>query len=124
MSTDLFVKTPPTTARPAVEPELERPSGPAAAILLAAGLGSFALGLLSTLTAVDSSISSALTLSDGVGDVSGVTTAAAIVFFAAWGLLTIVWRRADPPLMRVAAATAVLVALGLLGTFPPFFNAL
>jgi len=26
--------------------------------------------------------------------------------------------------MRIAAASALLVALGLLGTFPPFFNAL
>jgi hypothetical protein len=39
-------------------------------------------------------------------------------------LLASVWRQADPPLLRVAAATAVLIALGLLGTFPPFFNAI
>jgi hypothetical protein len=103
--------------------ELARPSGPAAAVVLAAGLGSFTLGLLSVLTAASSSVSTALTLSDGVGDLSGVTTAALLVYAGAWGLLAIRWRRADPPLMRIAAASAVLVALGLLGTFPPFFNA-
>src|SRR6266511_6357856 len=89
----------------------------------AAGLASFALGLLSVLTASSASVSSALTLSDRVGDLSGLTTATAVVFFATWGVLAIAWRHADPPLARVAAASAVLIALGLLGTFPPLFNA-
>ena len=120
-----------TVARPAAvdatdQPAagLARPSGPAAAVVLAAGLGSFTLGLLSVLTAVSPSVSSALTLSDRVGDLSGVTTASVAVYAATWGLLAIWWRRADPPLMRVAGAAAVLIGLGLLGTFPPFFNAL
>jgi hypothetical protein len=103
--------------------ERARPSGPAAAVVLAAGLASFTLGLLSVLTAASGSVSNALTLSDGVGDISGVTTASTVVFFSSWGVLASVWRQADPPLLRVAAATAVLIALGLLGTFPPFFNA-
>jgi hypothetical protein len=38
-------------------------------------------------------------------------------------LLAIRWRDADPPLVRVAVVSAVLTALGLLGTFPPFVNA-
>ena len=104
--------------------ERVRPSGPAAAVVLAAGLASFTLGLLSVLTAANASVSNALTLSDRVGDISGLTTAATVVFFASWGVLAIAWRRADPPLVRVAVATAVLIALGLLGTFPPFFNAI
>jgi hypothetical protein len=103
--------------------ETGRPSGPAAAVVLAAGLASFALGLLSVLIAASTSVSAALTLSDRVGDVSGLTTAAAVVFFAAWGVLALRWRHADPPLARVAVATGVLIALGLLGTFPPVFNA-
>jgi hypothetical protein len=104
------------------EAELGRPSGPAAAVLLAAGLGCFVLGLLSVLTAASAGVSDALTLSERVGDVSGITTAAALIFVAAWAVLTLVWRRADPPLVRVAAAGGLLLALGLLGTFPPFFN--
>lgn len=103
--------------------ETARPSGPAAAVVLAAGLACFTLGVLSVLTAASGSVSEALTLSERVGDVSGVSTAAALVFFAVWGGVTLAWRRADPPLARVAAASAALVALGLLGTFPPVFNA-
>lgn len=101
-----------------------RPSGPAAAVVLASGLGSFTLGLLSVLAAASPQVSDALTLSDRVGDVSGLTLASAVVFFAAWGVLGLVWRRAEPPLLRVAAVAAALIALGLLGTFPPVFNAL
>jgi hypothetical protein len=108
----------------AAEPELRRLAGPAAAVLLAAGLASFTLGLLSMLTAASARVSDALTLSDRVGELSGLTTVSVIVFFGAWAVLGLAWRRADPPLERVAAAAAVLIALGLLGTFPPFFNAI
>ena len=106
------------------EVPVSRPSGPAAAVVLAAGLGAFTLGLLSVLTAASSAVSDALTLSERVGDLSGVTTVTAVVFFAAWLGLGVAWRGADPPLGRVAAAAGVLIALALLGTFPPFFNAI
>jgi hypothetical protein len=112
-------------ARPVAEAlptEAERPSGPAAAVVLAAGLGCFTLGLLSVFTAASGGVSDALTLSERVGDVSGISTAAAGVFFAAWAALTVAWRRRDPSLVRAAAASGSLIALGLLGTFPPFFN--
>jgi hypothetical protein len=82
------------------------------------------LGLLSVLTASSTAVSDALTLSDRVGDVSGLSTLTALTFFATWGALRLAWRDADPPLARVAAASAALVAVGLLGTFPPVFNAL
>jgi hypothetical protein len=105
------------------ESPVSRPSGPAAAVVLAAGVACFTLGLLSVLTAASGVVSDALTLSDGVGDVSGVSTATAVVFFASWGALTLAWRRANPSLARVAAFSALLIAAGLLGTFPPVFNA-
>ena len=99
------------------------PSGPAAAVVLAAGIACFTLGLLSVLTAASGSTSDALTLSERVGDISGLSTATALVFFSAWFGLTLAWRHADVPLLRIAAASAALVGLGLLGTFPPVFNA-
>ena len=78
----------PSTTRPQAEAAVElrrfavavaepaRPSGPAAAVVLAAGLAWFTLGLLSVLTAASASVSDALTFSDRVGDLSGVTTVA------------------------------------------------
>lgn len=98
------------------------PAGPAAAVVLAAGLASFALGLLSVLTASSTAVSSVLTFSARAGDLSGMTTVAATVFFTAWAVLAIAWRHADPPLLPVAAVASILIGLGLLGTFPPFFN--
>ena len=120
------VYDPPTLelAEAPVLAEEERPSGPAAAVVLAAGLASFALGVLTVLTATSGAVSDALTLSERVGDLSGVTTGAALVFFAAWIALALAWRRANPSLARATAVAGVLIALGLLGTFPPFYNAI
>jgi hypothetical protein len=129
-SQEIVYDTAATDAPPLVEDrpplavsENARRSGPAAAVILAAGLASFTLGLLSVLTAASAAVSAALTFSDSVGDLSGLTTSAALVFFAAWAALAMRWRDADPSLVRVAVVTGVLIALGLLGTFPPFFNA-
>ena len=87
------------------------------------GLASFTLGLLSVLAAASASISSALTLSDRVGDISGLRPPPARLLLARGAC----WRSAGVgrtrSLVRVAGATALLIALGLLGTFPPFFNA-
>jgi hypothetical protein len=105
-----------------VDLETARPSGPAAAVVVAAGLGCFVLGLLSVLAAASGWVSHALTVSERVGELSGLTFTAAFVFFAAWAILTVSWRGANPPLLRVAAGSFALIALGLLGTFPPFFN--
>ena len=90
--------------------------------MLAAGIACFTLGLLSILTAASGAVSDAMTLSDRVGDVSGLSVVTAATYFIAWGSLAIVWRRANPPLARIAAASGALVGVGLLGTFPPFFN--
>jgi len=128
-SRELVSKPPPpeaaTNAETAIsDAELARASGPAAAVVLAAGLACFTLGLLSVLTAASADVSDALTLSEHVGDVSGISIAAFIVFFSTWTALTVAWRRADPPLTRIVAMSGALIALGLLGTFPPFFDAI
>jgi len=125
MTSQELVYKPPVPA-PSVETvtpvESARPSGPAAAVVLSAALGCLTLGVLSVLTAAEERFSDPLTVSDRVGDISGITTASAAVFFASWAVFAVVWRRADPSLARVAAAAGLLIALGLLGTFPPFFN--
>jgi hypothetical protein len=114
-----------TRAEPAASDlEVTPASGPAAAVVLAAGLACFTLGVLSVLTAASGRVSDALTVSERVGDVSGISIATFVVFFATWTALTVAWRRANPPLIRIALAAGALVALGLVGTFPPFFNAI
>jgi hypothetical protein len=113
-----------STFAPADEPtDAVQPSGPAAAAILSAGLASLVLGVLSTLTAANASVSSFLTFSDRVGDLSGLTTVATAVFFGSWALLGFAWRRADPPLRAVVIVSTALLGLALIGTFPPFFHA-
>jgi hypothetical protein len=76
-----------------IEPALDRPAGPAAAVLLATGLSSLTLGVLTGLVAAFPGVESALTISQRVGDLSGVSIITIAVFFGIWGLMTAVWRR-------------------------------
>ncbi|MGH3073142.1 MAG: hypothetical protein ACRDNB_12865 [Gaiellaceae bacterium] len=114
----------PSNARDARETTEPLPaSGPAAAAVFAAGLAALTLGSLSMLSAASTAVADALTVYERSGDASGLITVTAAVFFASWAALAAAWRRADPPLARVAAISGIFVLLGLLGTFPPFFNA-
>jgi hypothetical protein len=103
---------------------ISRPAGPAAAMMVSVGLASLVLGVLSTLTAMSASVSNALTISDRVGDLSGITTITSLVFVGGWAAFTLSWRKSDPSLKRVGVLTAALLALAFVGTFPPFFQAL
>ena len=102
---------------------LDRPTGPVAAALLATGIGVFTLGLLTTLSEASTDIHDVLEFSDDVGPLSGKTILAVIAYFASWAILHALWRRRDQPLRPILIATAVLIALGILGTFPTFFQA-
>jgi hypothetical protein len=101
----------------------ERPLGPAAAVVLATGIGALTLGILTTLAEASTGTADFLQFNDRVGPLSGKTIISTAVFFGAWALLTALWRGKNPPLRPILIATAVLLALGLLGTFPTFFEA-
>jgi hypothetical protein len=103
--------------------EVEPLSGPAAALILAGGIAVFCMGLVTTLGEASTDIADALQWSDRVGPLSGKTLITVAVFALAWGILTALWRRANPPLRSITIASAVLIVLGLVGTFPTFFQA-
>jgi hypothetical protein len=103
--------------------EIDRPTGPVAAALLATGIGAFVLGLLTTLNEASTGVHDFLAFDEGVGPLSGKTIIAVIAYFASWALLHGFWRRQNPALRPILIATAVLVVLGVLGTFPTFFQA-
>jgi len=98
-------------------------NGPAAAAILASGIGSMALGLFTTLAQAITSIKNALNLYDPAGPLSGKTTVAVVVWVVAWGILHGLWKGKQVDFAKVFIATVILIALGLLGTFPPFFEA-
>jgi hypothetical protein len=104
------------------ESKIDKPAGPAYAAILAAGLAFAVLGASTTLAEVFDGFGDWLSFSGRVGMLSGETIIAVAVYFLSWAVLAFLWRRSDPPLLPVAVVTAVLVAAGLLGTFPPFFR--
>jgi hypothetical protein len=108
-----------TADRPAPPPH-GTPNGAALAAILAAGIGSFALGLIVLLDAIG-----AIAV-PGVhgpsGGVSGRTTLAAVVWLIAWGVLHVRWHEREMPPGRLYATTMILIALGVLGTFPPLWH--
>ncbi len=112
-----------TTAEAVAQTAPERPLGPAAAVVLATGIGTLTLGILTTLAEASTGTADFLQFNDRVGPLSGKTIISTMAFFASWALLTALWRRTSPPLRPVLIAAAVLLALGFLGTFPTFFQA-
>jgi hypothetical protein len=108
---------------PPAEQFAEPVSGPAAALILAGGIATFCLGLVTTLAEASTGIADALQWNDRVGPLSGKTLITVIVFVVSWAILTIVWRRQNPPIRTITIASAVLIVLGLIGTFPTFFQA-
>lgn len=100
-----------------------KPDGPLAAVLLAAGIGSFTLGLLTTLAEANEGLRGLLNLNAGVGPLSGKTIGATLAFVVAWGVLHAMWRDRDRILPSVTVAFVVLTLLGLVGTFPLVFQA-
>ncbi|MBI2873775.1 MAG: hypothetical protein HYY09_01685 [Firmicutes bacterium] len=98
------------------------PNGPAAAALLAAGIGSLALGLITILAEVSEAIKNFLTFYQVVGPLSGKTTLAVVAWIIVWGVLNMFWKNKQVDFGKAFIATLITVGLGLLGTFPPFFT--
>jgi hypothetical protein len=100
------------------------PNGPGAAAVLAAGIGSFALGLLAVLADKITWIKSCMNFSNPTGPLSGVTTCAIFVWLAAWAILQMRWRGREVRFAFIGATALVLLALGMLLTFPPLADLL
>ena len=97
-------------------------NGPAAAAILASGIGSLALASFTCLTQALGPLNRALSFYDPTGSLSGVTTLAVLAWLASWAILHGLWKREQVDFGKVFVATLILISLGLLGTFPPFFQ--
>lgn len=101
----------------------EKPEGPVAAAILAGGVGALALGILTTLAEASTSVKDFLSIYDPVGPLGGKTIGAVLIWLVSWGVLYMIYR--DKPVESRSAlmASLVLIGLGVLGTFPIFFQA-
>jgi hypothetical protein len=98
-------------------------NGPAAAALLGAGLGSATLGLMIVLVEASPHwFKNWLNFYNPVGPLSGKTIVAVAVYALSWLVMGIALRGKNVRLGWWVTATFVLIALGILLTFPPIYQ--
>ena len=100
------------------------PNGSSAAAILAAGIGSLTLGLLSFIGDGWPSARSAFIIWKPSGPLSGVSTGTVVVWLVAWLLLSILLSGRNVRLARVNLVSFVMLGIGMLLTFPPFVDLL
>ncbi len=100
----------------------DKPEGPISAAIIAAGVGAFALGVFTTLAEASERAKEWFEWSVRVGPLSGKTTMAVAVWLVAWGVLHLVLRRSRSETTGALVLTLVLLGLGIIGTFPTFFQ--
>ncbi|HEX5993923.1 MAG TPA: hypothetical protein VFY84_02145 [Jiangellales bacterium] len=111
-----------TTRAPGGGTGASRPEGPVSAAILAAGVGCLALGVFTTLAEASDAVADWLRWSEAVGPLAGKTAMTVVVWLAAWAGLHLWLRRKPYETTRALTIAAVLIALGVLGTFPTFFQ--
>jgi hypothetical protein len=102
----------------------DKVNGPIAAALLAGGIGSAAMGLITLIYEINdkSAFAKSMTWSKAVGGLSGKSMWAIIIFFVAWAILHYLWKDKDTDFARISSIAIALLFVGLLGTFPPFWH--
>jgi len=104
----------------------ERPDGPGAAAMMAAGVGIFVTGLFTVLSEASVPVHdwlASLEFGRGVGPLAGKTILGTLGFFASWLVLGIVWRNKE---LDLRPWFWIAIALGVLGAvmmIPPIFQA-
>jgi hypothetical protein len=99
-------------------------NGSGAAAILSAGVGAFALAVLASAGDKSAHIASSLIFYKPTGPLSGVTTAAILIWLFTWGILGWRWRNKTVPAGRINAAALILLCLSFLLTFPPIADLL
>jgi hypothetical protein len=104
------------------EVEPDKPEGPISAAIIAAGVGAAALGVFTTLAEANSTVKDWLQFNDAVGPLSGKTIMTVIVWLVSWAVLHLALRRKRYETGRALTIALILIGLGVLGTFPTFFQ--
>jgi hypothetical protein len=100
------------------------PNGPAAAAILSAGVGCGVLGILVVAADAFKPLAKLLTFYLPTGPLSGVTSMAILLWLGTWFILARRWRVRTVAIAKVNATAFLLLALGILLTFPPFADIL
>jgi hypothetical protein len=98
--------------------------GVAAAATLAAAIGIFILGLVTSLAEARSDFKDWLTWNDSVGSLSGKSSLGLIGWAVTWPVLHVLLRRRDHILLAAIVVSLVLFLVGSVLMFPPVFQRL
>jgi hypothetical protein len=96
--------------------------GVASAAFVSSGIGCLIIGLMVTGAEMSAGLRTALTWSNAVGPLSGKTGVGVIAWLISWAILHSMWKDKEMEFGKVFTVTLILVALGFLLTFPPFFG--
>ena len=103
----------------------DKPDGPAAAMLISAGIGVLVLGVMTLWVEASTGMNTALGKWDfgtGVGALAGKTIIASIAYFGSLLVLWLLWRDKDVDLKRSFYIGCGLGLAGAVLTFPTFFQ--
>lgn len=101
------------------------PDGPAAAMLLSAGIGAVVLGIMIVLAEVSPAVNAWLGSFDpklGVGPLAGKVFWSVVAYAVSLAALWVLWRDKEVNLKTLSIVAYVLMGLGFLLTLPPFFQ--
>jgi hypothetical protein len=104
------------------ETDLPKANGPVLAALLASGIGAFLLGFFTTFAVISADFKNFLAFNKAVGPLAGKTSYAVAGWLVAWAVLSFVMRGKHVNATPFYVATFVLIGLGVLGTFPIFYD--
>jgi len=110
--------------RPATKEGEQLPNGPAGAAILSAGVGCALLGILAVAADGSKPMARWLTFYLPTGPLSGVSSAAIFLWLVTWFILAKRWRTRTVAIARINVTAFLLLALGILLTFPPFADLL
>jgi hypothetical protein len=98
-------------------------TGRAVAALVASGIGTLFLGLMTTGAEASPGLKEFLTWSTPVGPLSGKVGVSVIIWLISWAVMHYLFKDKESNLGRAFTITLVLIAIGVIFTFPPVFEA-
>lgn len=101
------------------ETRQELTTGPGAAALLAAGIGSFALAVFDVIAGQNAHTKKMFNWYNPSGPLVGVSTAAILVWLLSWAVLHSAWRGKAVGLRPVGWVAMLLLLVAIVLTFPP-----
>jgi hypothetical protein len=101
----------------------KKSNGTAAAAMIAGGIGTLMIGLLTTGSVIISGLKDLLNFWSPAGSLTGKTSIGILVWLISWVILNSLWKDRDYDIGKALTITLALVGIGLLLTFPPIFEA-